>query len=111
MSYILLNSSEVMTACTDYLQSIEKRIEMRREELIEKFCKPSFFGLIRPSREFAIKTMASDPWHGYNMCLIKFSRNQYEIEELYALARIANRKGVQEVSVSSEHAKILQDWL
>lgn len=112
MSYIEIDAKTVSLACEAYLTARSAAIDLVREDCIEKMMRPQFFGLVKLSREKAIRWLEKDPWHTYNMCTIRGGANADIVEKLLALANASIRNNKpSKVNVDAEAAYILKNYL
>lgn len=112
MSYTEIDAKTVSLACEAYLTARSKKIDDIRENCIRKLMRPQFFGLVKLSRERAIKWLEDDVWHTYNMCTIRGADKLMIVEGLLALANASIRNNnPSKVNVDSEAAYILRKFL
>jgi hypothetical protein len=112
MSYVNFDAKTVSLACERYLTARSEAIDLIREECIQEMMLPQFFGLVKMSRERAIRWLDKDPWHTYNMCTVRGGANANIVEELLTLANAAIRLNEDKtVMVNSETAYILRNYL
>lgn len=106
MSYITINAELVLNACNAFIDARNKRIEAKREAMIEKTIKNSFFN---KTREKAIEQLESEdifsPWHRLNIR----SNSLNTVEELKSLA-VIGVKNNSPVNMDANAADILNEY-
>jgi hypothetical protein len=108
MSYGEFSNIKVMDACKQYLERKEKFISKTKEECIQNMMKPRLFGLIKVSREIAIKLLEDNIWHRYNMCEIWSSVDINRVENIKAMAEKADDN---KVFLSPDDVSLLKRYL
>jgi hypothetical protein len=109
MNYADIEASVVITGCDGYFESRNKRIEKDREEMIQELMG----GFFNRTREQAIAKLQrpdgmfpskwdNPEWKGSSTCS--------DVEELYALAKVAEKHNAT-VKLDSEMAFILRKYL
>lgn len=116
MSQANVNAALVVEACRRYLSDRERKIEEKREKLIEECMSfprvwRKLFGRhssIHLTREEAIKELSSEPFSSYNMASCAGGYWADKIENVLSMAEIAMSTGEPSVSLDSEVASVLK---
>ena len=102
--YITVNAADVVAAASKFLKRREERITREREEIIQSFSQPRFFGLIAPrTREQAINAALNDGFiSDYQRVWMQGRHYAAIVEEIIIMADIAVRNGIETVQLSSD---------